>query len=62
MSSALDEGKSILKQVFTLKNILIGLGTFIVLAIIADMAGLTNWLLFPVSTAKAKWGNKTSNS
>jgi len=55
--SALDEGKSVLKQVFTIKNIAIGLGTFLVLAIIADASGLTNWLLFPVSTAKAKWGN-----
>lgn len=30
----------------------------LVIAIIADAAGLTNWLLFPFSTAKAKWGKK----
>lgn len=28
---------------------------FIVLAALFDLAGITNWLLFPVTTAKAKF-------
>lgn len=28
---------------------------FIVVAALFDLAGLTNWLLFPVTTAKAKF-------
>ena len=36
-------------------NILKGAIAFIVLAALFDLAGITNWLLFPVTTARAKF-------
>ncbi len=52
--------KTIAKSAITPGKLVGGLLTFIVLAAIADASGLTNWLLFPVTTAKAKFAKKAA--
>ena len=40
------------KSAFTFKNLVIGLFTLLGLAALADVLGLTDWLLRPVTSAK----------
>lgn len=46
---------TIVKSAFSPGNILKGVAAVFVAALVFDALGITNWLLFPYSTAKAKF-------
>lgn len=46
---------SVIKSNLTVGKILAGAVVFIAVAAIFDLAGITDWLLRPVTTAKAKF-------
>lgn len=53
--SAVAEATSAVKTAFSPGKLIAGAIAFIAVAAFFDLAGLTNWLLFPVTTAKAKF-------
>lgn len=47
------------KSAFTVRNLALGLVTLLVVFAIAELLGITGWLLTPIASAKAKWGKKS---
>ncbi len=55
-----DSPVTVIKSAFSPGKLIAGAIAFIAIALVFDVAGITNWLLFPFSTAKAYFSKVTT--